>query len=179
MANGHGGARTPEHPAPVSGPGHLSKTCVRCGETKPMDGFKNRKDSKDGRRNDCRRCSMVREELRRKQPAVKAKMLAAQSARRKRNYDPLANKNGMLRWRFGITLKEYDAMLAEQSGGCAICGGVDTRALAVDHDHQTGQVRALLCGPCNTGIGHLGDDPKRILAAAAYLLRYKKIEVAA
>lgn len=79
-----------------------------------------------------------------------------------------------LRIRYGITPEDYDRMLAEQGGGCAICGvtepGETRRYFAVDHEHSdTGPVRGLLCGPCNRAIGLLGDDPDRIEAAAAYL----------
>ena len=60
--------------------------------------------------------------------------------------------------KYGLTLNDYDAMLEEQQGVCAICGGEpDTRwrMLAVDHDHATGKVRGLLCMVCNTMIGRL------------------------
>jgi ribosomal protein L24E len=57
-----------------------------------------------------------------------------------------------LRRRYGLTIEQFDEMLAEQGGVCAICG-TDTPlgrgTFHVDHDHQTGQVRGLLCHPCN------------------------------
>lgn len=80
---------------------------------------------------------------------------------------------------FGISLVDYNRMLAEQNGGCAICGAsasidVDHRTgkqrrLHVDHCHRTGVVRGLLCSSCNLGIGKLGDDPDRLERAAMYL----------
>jgi hypothetical protein len=73
-----------------------------------------------------------------------------------------------------MTLDDYDAMLAAQSGGCAICGtppSVDGRALAVDHCHATGLVRGLLCRACNQGLGIFADDPQRLRKAANYLRR--------
>ena len=45
------------------------------------------------------------------------------------------------------------------------------KALSVDHCHETGAIRGLLCGPCNTGIGMLGENPERLTAAADYLYR--------
>jgi len=63
-------------------------------------------------------------------------------------------------------------MLKSQNGNCAICG-IDQpsngRRLAVDHDHETGKVRALLCGNCNTGMGSFMDNPKLLQKAINYL----------
>jgi hypothetical protein len=73
-----------------------------------------------------------------------------------------------LREQYGLTVEEYDRLLAAQGGGCALCGSAER--LAIDHDHDTGAVRGLLCHACNTGIGLLRDDPERALRAAAYLL---------
>jgi len=78
------------------------------------------------------------------------------------------------RAKYGITHAEYDVMLAEQAGRCAICSGPPTgpgQRLHVDHCHTTGTVRGLLCGNCNTAIGLMADDPERLLSAAAYLTR--------
>lgn len=66
-------------------------------------------------------------------------------------------------------------MVAEQEGRCAVCGREPSgdrwdRSLHVDHDHETGAIRGLLCGPCNRGIGLLGDSADRIAAALAYLI---------
>lgn len=79
---------------------------------------------------------------------------------------------GQLKRKFGMTIAEYDSLLESQGGACAICKKPcpTGRRLAVDHDHKTGAVRGLLCHSCNLGIGKLGDDPERLLAAAKYLL---------
>ena len=66
----------------------------------------------------------------------------------------------------------FDALLASQGGGCAICGyrvKPGGRRLNVDHDHKTGVVRGLLCARCNRGLGWFSDDPQRLKAAAVYL----------
>jgi len=75
-----------------------------------------------------------------------------------------------LRVKYGITPEQYDAALAAQNGGCAICGHFDQKkALAVDHDHRTGALRGLLCDWCNTGLGKLGDDAVTLRRAISYL----------
>jgi hypothetical protein len=71
-----------------------------------------------------------------------------------------------------IDIGLYDQMVAEQDGRCLICGAKPGRiALAVDHDHETGRVRGLLCRSCNQGLGHFRDDPDLLRSAAAYLER--------
>jgi hypothetical protein len=74
---------------------------------------------------------------------------------------------------YGIAAEEYDALLVAQGNRCAICGspdwpGKDNRP-HVDHNHETGQIRGLLCGPCNVGLGQFKDDPERLRAAIRYL----------
>lgn len=74
---------------------------------------------------------------------------------------------------YGISLADYEQMLVEQDGRCAICGQPPKdRRLAVDHDHETGRVRGLLCyGHCNRAIGLLRDNPELLRRAAEYLER--------
>lgn len=72
-----------------------------------------------------------------------------------------------LKFRYGLSLADYDALLIRQGGGCAICGTPSD--LHVDHDHATGRVRGLLCRGCNIGVGHFADDSHRVAAASLYL----------
>lgn len=92
----------------------------------------------------------------------------------------VVNRRNALR-RYGLTVEQYDAMLAEQSCVCALCGnpanpdGVRAASrLHVDHDHTTGQVRALLCNHCNRGIGAFVDDPDLLRRAAEYIERHRR-----
>ena len=77
---------------------------------------------------------------------------------------------------FGISLVEYNEMLENQDGVCAICGKEEATKvngkrvrLSVDHDHKTGKIRGLLCGNCNRGIGNLQDSPGLLKKAIDYL----------
>src|SRR5204863_8159481 len=84
---------------------------------------------------------------------------------------------------YGMTWEQYQELLAEQGGGCALCGQQCSsgRLLAVDHDHaccpgmkSCGKcVRGLLCGDCNHGLGKFEDSPERLRAAAAYVERHR------
>lgn len=82
------------------------------------------------------------------------------------------------RRKFGITLEEYDAQFARQGGLCAICGEPESvvdrrtgevRRLAVDHGHDDGRLRGLLCHHCNTGLGNFKDNPWLLVKAVGYL----------
>lgn len=75
---------------------------------------------------------------------------------------------------YGIAAAEYDLLYAAQGGRCAICRRATGKArrLAVDHDHKTGEVRGLLCKPCNRyGIGMFARDNAELLDRAADYLR--------
>jgi hypothetical protein len=89
------------------------------------------------------------------------KGLAASRAR-----DSHADK---LKQTYGLSTADYNAMLRQQNGACAICRQKSAERLCVDHCHKTRRVRGLLCRKCNTGLGCYGDDPERIAAAIAYL----------
>lgn len=104
-----------------------------------------------------------------KDPKNTQKILAKNRAFRKKNPDKVRMYNRKAA--YGITQADYDAMVVAQGGRCKICKGTPRGKpfLLVDHDHDTGAIRGLLCQPCNVGIGHLGDDPQRLRAAAEYL----------
>lgn len=96
---------------------------------------------------------------------------------RHRRVRPGTRTSGMdskLQTKYGISEATFHSRLAAQGGGCAICGGqqVAGRRLAVDHDHQTGAVRDLLCNRCNAGLGSFQDHPRLLRAAAAYIERH-------
>ncbi len=85
--------------------------------------------------------------------------------------NPLKAKSAGLKSRYGITIEEYNEMLLEQGGGCAICEKPETNqySLAVDHNHENGKVRALLCSQCNRSLGGFKDDRKLLMKAVMYL----------
>jgi len=73
------------------------------------------------------------------------------------------HRSNVLRRAYGITLADYERMLSEQGGCCGICRTETTgncgRRLSVDHDHETGKVRGLLCGRCNSMLGFIKEHP--------------------
>jgi hypothetical protein len=85
----------------------------------------------------------------------------------------ICNNKRFVGYNYGLSIADYDRMFEAQGGRCAICKERSDRALCVDHDHATEQVRGLLCNNCNSGIGKLKDDPDRLRAAIAYLERFR------
>lgn len=85
---------------------------------------------------------------------------------------PIQRKSIELRHRYGISLDEYQERLASQDGCCAICrlpAREMSKQLAVDHCHETGAIRGLLCSSCNFGLGAFKDNPEHLQRAALYL----------
>lgn len=83
----------------------------------------------------------------------------------------LVNRRANLKKNYGLSVDEYAVMVERQAGVCACCGEPCSKwaNLSVDHDHDTGAVRALLCHKCNTALGLLDEDPNKIEALAAYV----------
>jgi hypothetical protein len=82
---------------------------------------------------------------------------------------------------YGLSVEDYDSLLNKQNGVCAICEQKETvldgvsgkvKMLSVDHCHDTGKVRGLLCSACNTGIGLARHDPEILRSAISYLAAY-------
>lgn len=145
-----------------------TKRCRICEERKPLDAFGSHRAHADGKQNYCRPCRNL---------LNKNMLTAEQKERKKRNAQRFAmvEHRKVIRrgYRYDLSPAEFDTMLAAQDGRCAICQGVETyehKSLCVDHDHQTGAVRGLLCTRCNKALGGFKDDTDLLVAAAAYLL---------
>jgi hypothetical protein len=87
-------------------------------------------------------------------------------------------KRSSLKRSFGITIEDFETLYEIQNGKCKICGEPEkamirgiTLSLAVDHCHDTGRIRGLLCHRCNKGLGEFGDSAERLRKAADYLER--------
>lgn len=140
----------------------MLKVCSACNKEKPESEFywTMRRNGEKARHSKCQPCRRLQFSL---------------YARTDRGKE--VKRNGILRREYGLSATDYDAMLAQQNGACAICERPESKVhrdgslcrLAVDHDHDTGMVRGLLCGACNVGIGSFDDCPELLEAAALYL----------
>ena len=87
--------------------------------------------------------------------------------------NPDVIRKRLYRQKYGITIEDYNLLIEQQGGCCAICGSTEPKGrgpfFQVDHCHVTNRVRGLLCGPCNRGIGYLQDNPTVMRRAASYV----------
>lgn len=106
-------------------------------------------------------------------PEGRAKRRASQAARRLTPEGRAKQRADNLKYEYGITVEQRDAMYAGQEGRCALClKPAASKDLVVDHNHNTGRVRGLLHHACNAGLGFFRDCPERLLLAALYLERH-------
>lgn len=117
--------------------------------------------------------SLDKERMRKWRERNPERSRAIANARQKRLYakDPIKARHAQYRYFYGITPEDFQAMLEKQGGVCAICAEpppADT-LLHVDHDHDTGAVRGLLCRGCNSGIGFFKDSERAMLKAIEYI----------
>ena len=139
------------------------RTCIKCGETKDIEEFYKSRRNKDNYAirytTECKECA-----------------LKNRREHYKENKDRILDSH---RFRsYGVTKEEYQQRVQDQDGKCAICKREESarayvtkkvRALAVDHCHDTGNVRGLLCRACNLGIGHFEDNLEFLKEAVKYL----------
>lgn len=124
------------------------KTCTRCKVEKSLSEYFADKRLKDGKESRCKAC-----------------YYEARASYDKENRTFIRIRN-----RYGLDKDTYLSMIAH---GCEACGTFER--LNVDHDHETGKVRGILCHWCNTAEGQLKGDPDKALALAFYMLKHKNV----
>lgn len=136
----------------------IGKECKHCSSHKLYKDFHDNKEMRDGKSSYCKPC-------------------ATERSRQWRLKNRDRARDTYLQKEYGISLAQHTQMFLDQSGSCAICGVEECNAprstLFVDHDHNTGEVRGLLCHHCNSGLGHFMDNPEWLKGAAVYLSKEK------
>ena len=157
-----------------------TKTCYVCKDEKNMERFalaNNSGRNGDGRAHYCLECSAKLTE--REKRAIVTRLWRQNN---KERHDA-RHKDYNLQRTYGVSLDDYNAMLKKQNSVCAVCGEASTivrksdgrlHSLCVDHDHETGKVRALLCVRCNTLLELIEQNPRRLAALKKYLEQHKK-----
>ena len=129
----------------------MHKTCKSCGEVKPILEFYPHKKSKGGYIRHCKVCV---------------------SLQRKKKYCSKKTRAAHIKSKYGLSEEDYTALFEKQQGKCSICGKHDPKdyhGLCVDHDHNTGKIRGLLCHNCNSALGNFYDNVDYLLSAVDYL----------
>lgn len=166
----------------------VNRTCKKCSVDKELNAENFRSNGHTGFRHDCRECERglvaqyridnpekVADATRKWNKNNRAKLNAQKKVWRKNNLD----KHNATRRKctYGISDVEFKGLFTSQNGKCAICDfvfpGMQTgdRNLSphVDHCHETGKIRGLLCNSCNTGLGRFKDSTDLLQKATSYL----------
>lgn len=141
------------------------KLCIRCDTEKPLTAFYKNKIN-GGYYSGCKKCRNARTVL-----------WQSNNKSRTKETNKASSRRYVLKKKYGLTVEKFEQMKKDRNNCCDICGLPETRmnkSLAIDHCHDTGEVRGLLCGGCNTGIGNLRDDPTLLIRGAEYILKYRK-----
>ncbi len=148
------------------------KHCTTCGQDKEVSCFNNNKTKPDGKQTRCRDCDKANGRGRKYKESAKQYQ--------EKNKEALQQRSREFHYKakYGLTLTELDEMREQQGFSCFICGvhedHTQREVLCVDHDHDTGQVRKLLCATCNQGLGLFKDSSSLLFKAAQYLEAYGK-----
>lgn len=147
------------------------KLCRKCQTKKPITEFNRSVRSADGYQYSCKECIKQRKREAYRQDPEKVLRRNNKYVYRKGTRE--GTRERMLLREYGLTLDAYDELLRQQDYVCKICKTKERergrKRLAVDHDHKTGEVRGLLCDPCNRALGMFKDDEQILLSAIRYV----------
>lgn len=143
--------------------------CTKCKEPKPEAAFGKSKDKRNGFLSWCRKCSAKSSSAWQKRNLKEAYQQIREAKLRKPELYKASSRRGYLRRTYGLTEAQYSKMVEKQKGLCGICEKKSKRRLHVDHCHQTGIIRGLLCLQCNTALGKFQESPVVLSLAIIYL----------
>lgn len=166
----------------------IMKKCSQCNEVKDEEKFCKHAQHRDGLSSACKNCRSIH----RKKPEIRAKEREAKNRDYHSNPEKykkymkkfrdsptgmISRFNSLLKVNYGITAEQYNEMFSNQNGCCAICAIHQSklkRRLSVDHNHDTGKVRELLCNHCNSALGIMRESTELFNKAINYLQKHKE-----
>lgn len=153
------------------------KNCRYCKKDLSYNSFPKNKTTKDGLSYYCKGCAVKKTIESRNREKTINPLTGKTNYTKKYNQYPVYSKeyyrNSTLKRKYNITLDIYNQMVIDQDNACAICNRHINdlpKNLDVDHDHITGEVRGLLCGKCNMGLGYFQDDIDIMNKAISYII---------
>lgn len=146
------------------------KVCYKCKELKPLSSFSRNKRTKDGLQQICKACNALRSRNWRKIESNRERL----KQWRNNNIEKCTGhaRKSNLNIKYNMSIEEYTVLLEAQNNKCLLCNKSpeeNGKALSVDHNHQTGKIRGLLCDNCNKGIGFLKENIETLKNAIRYL----------
>lgn len=152
----------------------MKKICITCKNTKDLFEFPKRVGSKDGTRNECKKCYSERSSSWAKKNNYKYQTdrynkLDEEKKKNITKEQRENNKKHKIFKKYGLTILQYNKMVKNQGNKCKICSENFEKTPCIDHDHKTGRVRGLLCSKCNSLLGFAKDNIKILNNAIAYL----------
>lgn len=163
----------------------MSKQCTSCKQDKPTTSeyWYPKKKGTTNWQSRCKACQLALAKTRNASNPNYNRRKIREWEERQKAKDPNWRLRKLLRQSYGISLEDYQAILERQHYCCAACGLPDGEnghlgRLFVDHCHETGKVRGLLCNSCNTALGLLREDPAIINGLLDYAIDIKKKDVA-
>ena len=141
-----------------------TKTCNACSKTKPLSDFHYSNSGSGKRKSKCKECQAKYFQEYRAKNTLRLQEKWRDASKRYHSYD---NRRLRTLRKYNLTLDEYNDILESQDNKCLICKR--KMALVIDHDHETGVVRGLLCNACNLAIGYFEDSTERLESAVKYI----------
>lgn len=145
----------------------MTKVCTRCNQEKPESEFYRNYKTVDKKASQCKKCTYEVHKIWQK---AHSEQLAEQALARY-HANPEEQRRKSRKYLYGVSQEQYESLLQQQSGVCAICK-LECKChprLSVDHCHASDKIRGLLCHACNLGLGNFKDSPVLLLEALKYL----------
>ncbi len=164
------------------------KVCTKCGKMLSLGMFQANLRAKDGRASACKECYKdYRDNQKQKKKEYDKQRYHAERKKRLNQVKEWQDNNkekvamykvsSHLTRKYGLNIKEFQAILEAQDNKCACCGNLEgpgNERFVVDHDHKTGDVREIICQKCNLTIGLVDDDIDNLNHCIVYLKKHKE-----
>jgi len=148
-----------------------SKICRRCGDDLPISAFDTY--PKYNKRYAKSMCTVCDREKKREWRAENPEKVKKQNKKSNSKRTTEQHRKSDLRKKYGMTLEDFETMIAKQGHLCAICSTdlseLNTKNVHIDHCHTNGHVRGILCRKCNVGLGFFMDNKENLRSAIEYL----------
>lgn len=152
----------------------MEKICNKCKNIKLLSEFSPNKRSKDKLNYCCKSCAIeyVNKDRLRKEAGLEPLRETKSKMYGGKGKNPEYGTFAQFKYKYGITIEDYNRKLETQEGKCKICGkhqSIFNKRMHLDHCHLTGKIRDILCKNCNQGLGHFMDNPELLEKAASYI----------